>query len=1048
MNWYNDELRDLKSLGQTAAKASCLGELHDRRDVTMGQFFTPLAIASLMWSLAEPAMARARMLDPQRLISLMDNSIGSGRLLHLADPTMHSIAGVDVHGPSVERFMRAAQQAGFLCDIHTAAMENTSFKRFDVGLINPPFSLTLASPHMEPLPGTAFGRFGPHTSALSHAYALEQALAAARVVIALLPRSYAQEILAKGHPRLAAALHLPGDAFAEQEARVSTSILAFDSEPRATAPRIERWTSGSNPFDPGLTIGARHAKPARVCVRDADDEGPAIKTPVTFGKRVRVVRNGRRLVLKFDCGLMEAKCLNRILIERVNPGVKFRYPVDVKYVGQAAFDVETLLTHSNPIYAFRRYIVNAIEEAGGWCSVDPGVVPYLKRRANRLARQTIPFRRVAYVQLNGGTHGLPEQGSFEVESRSLQQLAPSEWGSPVLEAGARLPAVVERSTKGLCYRIGSGKHHVTLTAEELAARFKSHGGKAPEGGWRCVELGRFGRFAEHEQLLRHRAKAMGLDRWLTWSYQFDDLIEMALGRGNAVGSHEMGLGKSRLAAALCMIGGGKHSLLVSESHLVFELVGELRKLGVDQALWKVIDSPEDLKNLARVNLISYSRLRRPVDERRPKRTYAKALRNRIHTLVGDEIHAAANNSTQQTRALWAVNARVRYGCSGTPISNYPRNLLPILQYIAGDASALQPYGNRRPLCRVENLKTMDFCPRGIDAFAERHVTLTWVTNRFREDLEQGAKREIPRIRDVPGYRSWIAPMIKRRLRAEPECAEHVKVQVPTRSVHTVPWDRPHLAYYLAVSDAFSRWYKEARRDAEVRGVRLNLVLLLRRIQEVFFAMSHPQRVREDVQACYRGGLTSLQRFAIEHLAKVAEGGERALCFAQSPRLLELLGRELRERGIEVSVLHGGIPPRERMWRLDREFRNGSAQHLLLSFDANKAGLNVPQASRVLLYDRSWSSKTEEQAIGRCLRPEQTRAVHVDYVHLEGSLAVYQAQVVNAKLDAIAAGLDWGEQQEDTPFLHMDQIFETFVEDLAGKFGKKRHELREELRHVA
>ncbi|MFS8981339.1 hypothetical protein PO002_44470 [Cupriavidus necator] len=44
------------------------------------------------------------------------------------------------------------------------------------------------------------------------------------------------------------------------------------------------------------------------------DEGPAITGPVTSQKRVRISHDGRRIVLGFDCGFLEAMVLNRVLV--------------------------------------------------------------------------------------------------------------------------------------------------------------------------------------------------------------------------------------------------------------------------------------------------------------------------------------------------------------------------------------------------------------------------------------------------------------------------------------------------------------------------------------------------------------------------------------------------------------------------------------------------------------------------------------------------------------------------------------------------------------
>ena len=56
-------------------------------------------------------------------------------------------------------------------------------------------------------------------------------------------------------------------------------------------------------------------------------------------------------------------------------------------------------------------------------------------------------------------------------------------------------------------------------------------------------------------------KALGIDRWLNWEYQFEDLIELCMRPRGAVCAWKQGLGKARLGAALPLLLGVRHSLI-------------------------------------------------------------------------------------------------------------------------------------------------------------------------------------------------------------------------------------------------------------------------------------------------------------------------------------------------------------------------------------------------------------------------------------------------------------------------------------------------------
>ena len=300
--------------------------------------------------------------------------------------------------------------------------------------------------------------------------------------------------------------------------------------------------------------------------------------------------------------------------------------------------------------------------------------------------------------------------------------------------------------------------------------------------------------------------------------------------------------------------------------------------------------------------------------------------------------------------------------------------------------------------------------------------------------------------DPPGFRAWLAPMVKRRVRAEPDVGTHVPVKAPTFHKPSLQFDAEHFDHYRKVAEAFASYYRHVKRESDLQGKQLNLVALLRRIQEVGFALSNPKLQREGPSR-YNGGLTSKQRWIIDRMAEVVGWVKRVLVFVQSPALAKLIETEARARGQRVIALHGGIPPKARMRLLDEQFREGDLDGLVLTYKANATGLNLPMANWVILGDRDWTARVEDQAIARVLRPEQTAQVGVDIPQIEGSLDVCQDQLVTGKREANAAGLDYGEQDTERPFLHLDHVFGLFAKEWEARHGITTHQQRE-MAHVA
>lgn len=120
MSWA-DGLLEIQSKGSTTAKAGSLAGLHEARQAHQSQFFTTLPLSQFCWRLVEPLMerlaARDRILAGESIkISVLDNSVGSGRLLHWATPDIHSLYGVDVDEGCIASLSQAAMDvSGISC---------------------------------------------------------------------------------------------------------------------------------------------------------------------------------------------------------------------------------------------------------------------------------------------------------------------------------------------------------------------------------------------------------------------------------------------------------------------------------------------------------------------------------------------------------------------------------------------------------------------------------------------------------------------------------------------------------------------------------------------------------------------------------------------------------------------------------------------------------------------------------------------------------------------------------------------------------------------
>lgn len=1039
-NWYTP-VRQQQSLGSQARRPGSLAGLHEARKEHLSQFFTSSDLAARLWSIITPVIDAA-IAERGGQVALLDNSVGSGRLLQFADPDKHVLAGCDVHAPALEAFQTAAEAAGFRTDLVVAGMHEVSPKYFGAALINPPFSIQIDSPFVKPYSCTTWGRYGRHSSTVSHAYALHQALAAADVVLAILPATYLQAIASdptsEMEGRFRAAIALPPGSFEEEGTAVDVGLAVFGLY-NGQAPRqlkLSNLDDALPDLDLEIHQTTYYRDPRPLDPIELQSSTPSITGDVTGNKTVRVTKDGRKLGLRFACAATHARVLNAILKAPVPPAEGHRYPKGIRFKGQGWFDLQLYLAQPDPMAAFDE-LLERIQASGGEPAPDPAIRNYLRRATRQLKRMQTPFGHT----VKGGVAVTPDAPLVATANRT-RVLNPKQWGSPVIRAGDTVN-LIPQADGGYTLTVGTTTH--TLQELEIHSDFTINNAQAAND-WREAYPSRATEFPELAKAIRADMERTGAAAIASWDYQLDDVIELRMAPAG-VPTWRMGCGKSRLAIALCLMG-GEHNCIVVESNLVPEMIREFESCGLDPALWQLITSVEQCHALRRINLISYNRLKAPVCEGAGRRTFAKLLRRKFSTCVADEAHLLRHLETQQTRALWMLSPKRRYPMTGTPIANQVQDLLPLMQWAFGDGTAAQPYGRHRPYLEPRLLRSMSYASRGIDQFVSDFVVLEWVTREWEDGMVTGAKRQVPKVRNIEKLRRWAAPFIKRRHETEPMVAAHFKVPEPLAPiVHEIDWADGHLSHYLRTADYFASWYREMREKAGDKRQNMNLIALLARIGAVQRACNYPQYVgKGNYGIPPYAPLTTKQLAIIDRAETLANAGHKIIVYSDTPGQVELIAKQLNKRGVRSVPFHGGIPINKRTRLLDDEFRFGSAPVLSANILITQNGLNIYQADRALYGCRSWSSSREEQGLARLLRPQQLREVQAEFFHLKGSVDVYQAQMCAMKHDTATAALDFlTPEYEDVEFLHMDAMLDSFVRDLADRAGIDPYKYREVLR---
>lgn len=1003
-NWYNITRKSKGSLNPHKG----LFCIHQARDFHQGQFFTPVPVVKAMWKIVN-ALTSASV----GKVSILDNTIGAGSLVRFANPKVHDIYGCDIDAQAVSDLQACLKGAEFDFHVANCGMEEIKPRNMEVALINPPFSIQLSHPQLEPYESTRIGEYGPQTTAKSQDYALDQALDAARYVVAVLPCKQVSELTIKHKKRLCAIYELPNNTFESEGAVVNTCLAVFAPKGSSIGSVIHADIKNLN-----VTKLSQYAifegrfGATRLGYKATQDMEPSIKRAVTGDNQVVLTHSGRNIRMLFKCGFTEARVKNAILESRIEAS-NVRQCKGTNYHGQGILDIEALLATNAPQAAFNTLLWK-IEGAGAEPIVTPELKGYFKKCISRYQREITPFGKTVFSEKNK---------DVVVTATAIKNVPlGNKWGDPIVAKGeaVTLEGLSENDYR-VCYKGKYTKVHVNIINDSFI--------KDDLGNKDWVELHPplYASFPEMEREIRARLKRLGIDKILTWEdYQFNDLVEVLIKPKGATVSWDTGLGKARLAACLVYASESKHGLIATEAGLINELVAEIEGLGLNADDWQVLTNINQTQDLKRINIVSYTRLRTKINARGT--TWADMMRKKCSTVVSDEADIFCNPHSQQSRAIKSLKAKRTYALSATPVKNYPRDIHPLLVATQGDGTAAQPYGWKKLFMTPFNHQSLFKVRRGIDQFRDDFIVTEWATHDFNEDNRGGAKREVPKINDVEKYRELLDKHVKRRVVQEPDVAKYVSIPEPILQQTNVKWDKEHLAYYLKTCRDFASWYRAQRGSSK----KMNLIALLARINAVLMANNFPQHVSDKPNTAFkfwRGGLTAKQAYAVKRLKSLIKKGEKVILFARNPGVLDLISGELAKDGIDMPLYHGGISQDKRSKALD-EFREGSTSVIGITTGAGGKGLNIPQASYAILYDRSWDAITEKQALSRLLRPSQKNTVTIERLHNEGSIDDYQGQLVEMKTTSIKAGLDYGETGiSDAEFFHLDHIINAFVEGL-------------------
>ncbi|HAO80500.1 MAG TPA: serine/threonine protein phosphatase [Verrucomicrobia subdivision 3 bacterium] len=322
----------------------------------------------------------------------------------------------------------------------------------------------------------------------------------------------------------------------------------------------------------------------------------------------------------------------------------------------------------------------------------------------------------------------------------------------------------------------------------------------------------------------------------------------------------------------------------------------------------------------------------------------------FRAVILDEAQFIKNPGAQVTQSVKQLKCENKIALTGTPLENRLLDLWSIVDFI-------QPgyLGNQEHF-----LDTYE--PKG--------------NGDNGESVQRIARKRLS---------AKLRPLLLRRLK------KHVAKDLPDRieQRRDCPLGDEQRKLYLAELRRSRDQIQQAVAEQGLNKSKMHVLAALTRLRQV---CCHPSLVGSDTAS---GKTETL----FELLDTLVADGQKVLVFSQFVQMLQILEKECHARNIRTHMLTGQTKDRQQVVN-DFQQETGACV-FLLSLRAAGTGLNLTNASYVVLYDPWWNPAVEAQAIDRSHRIGQTQTVNAYRLIAPGTVEEKIWELQQSKAQTIA-----------------------------------------------
>jgi SNF2 family DNA or RNA helicase len=309
-------------------------------------------------------------------------------------------------------------------------------------------------------------------------------------------------------------------------------------------------------------------------------------------------------------------------------------------------------------------------------------------------------------------------------------------------------------------------------------------------------------------------------------------------------------------------------------------------------------------------------------------------------IVCDEVHIIRNNTTYMAKGCQSINAKYRFGLSGTPIQNKIDDIKSLFQYLGIDPKLL------RNTVRFEDLMK----PYNVILRRNRHILM---------DAYKNLDVEIHAVKFATEEESDFYHKLKAKIREEYNkiCEESGESNVMSQILELLLRLRQATIHPCLVYNGYiAKTLKDDEADDEWKARTVELL----KNKSKYWSQKQSSKIMELIK-----------------LFRQHETNTKSMIITQYREEANLIYQHLGETfpDLNIAIFDGTSSVDDRN-KIIKRCHAGLVDVLILQIKSGGVGLNLQMFHNVYSLSPDWNPSNEIQAIARCHRIGQTRDVKV------------------------------------------------------------------------